>query len=476
MAQPQPQQSRVDKDTFLQRVRASGLISPERLEKALGQMPPTERAKPVARGLIEQGLLTKFQAQRLLGGKTDGFLLGQYRILDELGRGGMGHVFKAEHMTMGRLVALKILNSNLLKTERARQLFHREVKAAARLSHPNIVTAFDANQVGDRCFLVMEYVDGPNLHDLVKDHGPLPVTQACDYIRQAALGLQYAHDIGMVHRDIKPANLLVQKSTSKAGINSSVVKILDFGLARISSPEDGGQEHDSIETNARTVMGTPDYLSPEQARCLHGVDGRADLYSLGCTMHTLLVGQVPYPGGTAMEKLVRHSTEHPQPVNVLRPDVPVEVAVIVQKMMAKKPEDRYQSGAELAAVLLPYTGQETTGWVAVEPLPAEPIMPVSSRSLPRIERVDNDPFANIDDAAEEQEPGAAPEMVGTLSGEGAITDLSSSAPSGPYRQRKKKKNDSGLLWVMVLLLVVISVFAGLFLVLRPIIQKALDGQ
>lgn len=473
----QPQQTRVDKDTFLERVRASGLISPERLAKAVSQMAPTERAKPIARGLIEQGLLTKFQAQRLLGGRTDGFLLGQYRILDELGQGGMGHVFKAEHMAMGRLVALKILNSTLLQTERARQLFHREVKAAARLNHPNIVTAFDANQVGDRVFLVMEYVDGPNLHDLVKEKGPLPVAQACDYVRQAALGLQYAHDIGMVHRDIKPANLLVQKSTSKAGAASSVVKILDFGLARINTPEDGAADHDSIEVNARTVMGTPDFLSPEQARSLHGVDGRADIYSLGCTLYSLLVGQVPFPGGTPMEKLVRHSTQNPDPVSKLRPEVPAEIVAIVQKMMAKKPEERYQSGAEVAAALMPFTGQETAGWVAFEPLPTEPIKPVSSKSLPRLASAENDPFANldVDDSPDEREPGAAPpEMVGTLSGEGALTDMSSE-PSAPEKkwQRPKKKSDSTLVWLAVLFFVIVCVFTGLFFLLRPYILKAM---
>jgi len=466
MNPPQTPQSRVDRDTFLENVRTSGLISPDRLERALTQIPPAERGRVIARALVEQGLLTKFQAERLMAGKTTGFLMGQYRILDELGRGGMGHVFKAEHMTMGRVVALKILSSSLLKTERARTLFHREVKAAAKLTHPNIVTAFDANQVGERCFLVMEFVDGPNLHDMVKEHGPLPVTQACDYIRQTAIGLQYAHDIGMVHRDIKPANLLVQKSVTKNGTSSSVVKILDFGLARISSPDNIAQEHDSIEVNSKTVMGTPDYLSPEQARSLHAVDGRADIYSLGCTLYYLLAGRVPFAGGTTMEKLVRHSTDHAVPVNILRPDVPIEVGVIIQKMMAKGADQRYQSAAEVAAVLQPHSGQETSNWVVVEPLPADNLVPVSSKNLPRLAPMGSDPFANIDDQEGEQG------YLGTLSGEGALTDMS---PSTRGVKKSGKKKDGALLWALIMIAGFLGVLTGLFFALKPQLMKLIGS-
>ncbi|MCE9530511.1 MAG: serine/threonine protein kinase, partial [Planctomycetes bacterium] len=419
-------------------------------------MPATDRGLTVARGLVDQGLLTKFQAERLMVGKTDGFMMGQYRILDELGRGGMGRVFKAEHMTMGRVVALKILSSHLLKTERARQLFHREVKAAARLSHPNIVTAFDANQVGERCFLVMEFVDGPNLQDLVKEHGPLPVTQACDYIRQAAIGLQCAHDIGMVHRDIKPANLLVQNNPSKVIPSASIVKILDFGLARVTTNEDGTPGDDSIADNKNTVMGTPDYLSPEQARSLHSVDGRSDIYSLGCTFFYLLTGQVPFTGGTTMEKLIRHGTEEPRLVSSVRPDVPPAVVAIVSKMLAKKQEDRFQSSAELAAVLMPYTGQETGNWVAVEPLPAENLQPISSKSLPRIpgSRAGSDPWTNLD----EEES-----MAGTLPGEFEATKVSYRSSK---KGRRRNKSGAGLLWSFLALLLILGVLGGSIALIR----------
>ena len=460
MTQSQSQQPRLDKDAFVKLVRKSGLISVERLTRALDQISDTDRGKTVARELVEKGLLTKFQAERILAGMTDGFVMGQYRILDELGRGGMGRVFKAEHMTMGRIVALKILNPTLTKTAKARQLFHREVKAAAKLNHPNIVTAFDANQVGDRCFLVMEFVDGPNLQDFVKEHGPLPINQACDYIRQTAIGLQYAHDLGMVHRDIKPANLLVQKIDSKATTNTSNLKILDFGLARLTGPEDQSASHESsIESN--TVMGTPDFLSPEQARNLATVDRRSDLYSLGCTFYVLLTGEVPFPGGTTMEKLVRQSTEAPRPVQSLRPDIPDEVAAIVHQLLEKKQDDRFQSGAELAAVLSQYTSQESANWVIVESLPAENIVPISSKNLPRIPGPisANDPWANLEDESA---------MEGTLDIETATTAVTN--PGAP-RRRKAARNDTAYLWYVVLILLVLAVFGAIGAALRLTVLK-----
>jgi eukaryotic-like serine/threonine-protein kinase len=371
---PSPSQNppRMDAETFLAFVQVSRLVDPEKLSKAIQRMPVSDRARTVARYLVEQSLLTKFQAERLLIGRTEGFHLGQYQILDQLGKGGMGRVYKAEHRTMGRVVALKILSSTLVKTERARQLFEREVRAAAKLNHPNIVTAFDANQIGDRCYLVMEFVDGPNMQDLVKRHGPLPVTQACDFIRQAAIGLQSAHDLGMVHRDIKPANLLVQKNTSKATAGSYVVKILDFGLARLHAPGEEGDHsgQDSILTNKQTVMGTPDYLPPEQARCLHLTDHRSDLYSLGCTFYYLLSGRVPFPGGTTLEKMLKQTSDEPEPLESLRPDVPAGVVAVVRKLMAKDPAHRFQSATELARALSEFA-DEGANWFAISPLPLD---------------------------------------------------------------------------------------------------------
>src|SRR5947209_1146554 len=263
MTHPKPH---VDVREFIEHVIASGLMDRDEVNRALDGLTDPDDTKKVARRLIESGKLTKFQARKLLGGKTDGFILGQYRILEELGRGGMGHVYKAVHQTMGRFVALKILAPQLMQTERARELFQREVRAAAKLHHPNIVTAYDASPPNDSpVFLVMEYVDGPNLSRLVREQGPLSVERACEYIRQAAVGLDYAHHMGLIHRDVKPGNLLVQQTTA-----GPQVKILDFGLALVTAGEPGSP--DSVVGAANTVLGTPDYVSPEQARDQYGVD------------------------------------------------------------------------------------------------------------------------------------------------------------------------------------------------------------
>jgi serine/threonine-protein kinase len=340
----------IDSEDFLKNLRRSGLMTRQEIEDVLPRLPRSSRGRVVARSLVEMGLLTKFQAELLLAGRTNGFLLGQYRILEQLGQGGMGRVFKAVHQTMNRTVALKLLAPNLVQTPKARELFQREVRAAAKLNHANIVTAYDANQIEDRYFLVMEFVDGPNLDQLVRGQRPLPVSLVCEIIRQAANGLQYAHEMGMVHRDIKPANLLVQL----AGPNQDLtVKILDFGLARLHEP---GQEN--LPGGDRVIMGTPDFLSPEQATSLQDVDIRSDLYSLGCTFYFLLTGRVPFPKGTPLEKLERHKNEDPPPVEEIRPDVPAAVASIVRRLMAKYPPHRFQTPAELAAALVPFANAE----------------------------------------------------------------------------------------------------------------------
>jgi serine/threonine-protein kinase len=342
---------RKDRKKFLEYLNRSRLLTPEQYAEAVAGLPDTDRALAVARHLVGCGALTKFQAEMLLIGRTNGFFLGQYRILDEIGCGGMGRVFKAVHETMARIVALKVLPNELLQDARARQLFQREVRALACLIHPNIVTAYDANQSGDRCYLVMEFVDGPNLEQLVREQGPLPVGQACDFIRQAALGLQFAFEKGMVHRDIKPANLLVQRG----GDGRCAVKILDFGLARLqSSTAVNGSKDLTIAAEANRVVGTPDYIAPEQAENVHAADIRSDLYSLGCTLYFLLTGKVPFGGTTLLEKIIKHSAEPPPVIEAERPEVPKEVGAILRKLLAKAPAERYQTPAELAAVLAPF--------------------------------------------------------------------------------------------------------------------------
>ncbi len=274
----------------------------------------------------------------------------RYRVIGLLGQGGMGCVYKAEHRLMERPVALKVINQSLVNRPGLIERFRREVKAAARLTHPHIVTAYDAEQVADTHFLVMEFVEGTSLDRLIRDRGPLPVAEACDYAAQAAQGLQYAFEHGMVHRDIKPHNLMRTPEGQ--------VKVLDFGLAHFVSEV----APDNPMTELGTVMGTPDYIAPEQARDAHAADIRADIYSLGCTLYHLLAGSPPFPEGTFVQKLAAHLERAPKPLSEVRTDVPPALAQVLDRMMAKDPARRYQTPAEVVDAL--------TGFTRLSPVPA----------------------------------------------------------------------------------------------------------
>jgi serine/threonine protein kinase len=289
---------------------------------------------------------------RLQQSDTQLLSLGQYRLLEELGRGGMGRVYKALHTIMGRVVALKIISPELVSDPVAVEWFLREVRASTQLNHPNIVMAYDANEADGMYFLVMEYVHGRTLDALVKKRGPLPIAYACALMRQAALGLQHAHEKGMVHRDIKPGNLLLPTPEGDSSPDV-LVKILDFGLARLQGKTKG----DTIAVRGEAgVLGTPDYIAPEQSRDIHAADIRSDLYSLGCVFYFSLTGRVPFPGENAMEKLIKHLMEPPEPLEKVRSDIPPELAAIVRRLMAKDPADRYQTPAELARELEKVSG------------------------------------------------------------------------------------------------------------------------
>lgn len=280
----------------------------------------------------------------------------RYRVLKMLGRGGMGVVYKAEHRLMERPVALKVISRRLMSNPLAIERFQREVRAAARLTHPNIVVAHDAEQAGELHFLVMEFVDGASLAQYVERKGPLPVSTASLFIRQAALGLQHAAQQGMVHRDIKPQNLMLTRKGQ--------IKILDFGLARFareeSSSDQLGDSHfadnsaaDAGLTEVGMIVGTPDYMAPEQASDSSKADIRADIYSLGCTFYFLLCGQAPFAGDSITRTLKSHADRQPRPLHKLRDDLPPELLRIVERMMAKDPAARFQSPQELAKVLAP---------------------------------------------------------------------------------------------------------------------------
>src|SRR5262245_36007868 len=266
----------------------------------------------------------------------------RYRLVRRLGQGGMGTVWLAEHRHMGRRVAVKVMHPEFLRKPNALERFHREVLAASRLHHPNIVTAFDAEPAGTTGLLVMEYVEGVTLDDELRRNGPLPIARACDAVRQAALGLAHAAACGLVHRDLKPHNLMRTPE--------GVVKILDFGLAALVDPEAnaGGL------TAANVVLGTPDYVAPEQAEGSRNADVRSEVYSLGCTLYHLLAGQVPYPGESVLKKLDGHRGGMPEPLTDVRRDVPRGLAAVVAKMMEKDPRRRYQAADEVAVALAPY--------------------------------------------------------------------------------------------------------------------------
>ncbi len=320
-----------------------GLLPPAQHDEASALARRTADPKALAGELVKRGRLTLFQAKKALQGRAPDLRLGPYVLIDVLGEGGMGQVFKARHTVMNRIVALKVIRPERFADPGAVARFRREIEVVAKLSHPNVIHAYDAAQEGDIHYFVMEYIEGADLARTLKDRGPLPVPEACDYVRQAALGLQHAHEAGLIHRDIKPANLLV--CLKPAG----QVKVLDLGLARATAL-DGVTDL----TPEGSVMGTPDYLAPEQANDARGVDIRADIYSLGCTLYHLLTGRVPFPGGTLAQKLQWHQQDEPAAVESVRRDVPPELAAVVRRMMAKKPAERFATPAEAAAALAPF--------------------------------------------------------------------------------------------------------------------------
>jgi tRNA A-37 threonylcarbamoyl transferase component Bud32 len=273
--------------------------------------------------------------------------LGQYDLLEKLGEGGMGEVYKARHRLMDRVVAVKVIHPRHLDRPAALQRFQREIRALARLDHPNIVRAEYADQAGETHFLVMEYVAGANLADLVRRQGPLSVAEACGYARQAAEALQYAHERGLVHRDVKPSNLLRTPEGQ--------VKLLDLGLARLvgEATDEGGV------TATGQVFGTYDYMAPEQWDDTHTVDIRADLYSLGATLYHLLAGAAPFDGSdyaAVHRKMMAHAAAPLPSLRERRPDVPPELEAVLRKLMAKDPAQRYATPAEVVRALQPFAG------------------------------------------------------------------------------------------------------------------------
>jgi eukaryotic-like serine/threonine-protein kinase len=328
---------------FVEVVRRSQLVDADRLKTAcealraeLKSVPPDQHLTTVADAFARQALVTPWQLKNLLTGKSRGYFLGNYKLLEHVGRGGMGTVYLAEHTKLKRRVAVKVLPASWANEPTFLERFEREARAIASLDHPHIVRAYDFDSVEGAHFLVLEFVDGKNLATLVKNAPqPLSITDVVHSIAQAAAGLEYAHQRGIVHRDVKPSNLLIDVSGN--------VKLLDLGLARWN------QEDVSSVTvaNNQSLLGTADYLAPEQALNSHSADHRADIYGLGCTLYFALVGHSPFHEGTIGQKIAQHQiAERPQAID-LRPDVPPWLNDACLRMMAIRPEERFQSAQEV---------------------------------------------------------------------------------------------------------------------------------
>ncbi len=411
----------------------------------------------MAQRLVREKKLTLFQAAQVYRGRGAALVLGNYVVLEKIGQGGMGIVYKAHHRVMDRVVAIKVLPAALAKDEQAVRRFHREVRAAAQLVHPFIVTAFDAYEHRGSLYLVMEFVDGQDLGSLARQHGPLPVNDVLDFMLQAAKGLEYAHAMGFIHRDIKPSNLLRSRD--------GMVKILDLGLARsllvaaggvsdAGGPAGAGAVADDDLTRTGQVLGTVDYMAPEQSYDTHEADARSDIYSLGCTLYRLLTGEPPYLGDSVVKRVMAHREAPIPSVRERRPEVPPRLDALCRRMMAKRPEERPASMGEVIAEL--QAASIDGGWTPKTLKEAE-----DSRSLP-LEAIDTRiAFAEGDLATpamptEAHEPPQLPGWLAPEDGRGnkvsqSRLDPTWAALAAPLRDKRIWLLGGGVLAALILL-------------------------
>lgn len=378
----------IAQNPLLEALSRLSILDPAQREELPRLQEEYPQPRALAKALLERAWLTAYQANQIFLGHADDLIVGHYICLNKIGEGGMGQVFKARQRPLDRVVALKVLRRECIDNAKTVQRFQREMRAVGQLQHPHIVRAHDADQVNGLYYIAMEYIEGIDLARMVKRQGPLAIHAALDYIRQAALGLQHAHDSGLVHRDIKPANLLVaadKNPNTRSAIKTrwGLVKLLDLGLARLA---DSGEANLTVHG---TVMGTPDFIAPEQALNPHTCDSRADLYSLGCTLFYLIAGRIPFPRGSVTEKLLQHQMQEAEPLAAVRRarlshesaktgkrieddffHVSDEAEAIVRKLMAKNPDDRFQSPAELAHVIEHVLARRTGDPMAVTHSPS----------------------------------------------------------------------------------------------------------
>jgi serine/threonine-protein kinase len=321
-------------------MRVSGVLSDRQLAEIKAKMLqgdyPLDSVE-LAEALVRDKIVTSFQARRFLSNRPHGLVVGRYVILDRIGSGSMGRVYKAHHAMMDRIVALKIIAPEIASNERVVARFQREMKLVGRLDHPNVVRAFDADQINKVLYIVMEYVPGRSLGELIKKK-PIPAVDMIEYAFQAALGLAHAHEQGIVHRDIKPSNILLTEDRR--------IKILDLGLGVLMEADSGA----TFATADGIAVGTVDYMSPEQA-CGREVDGRSDLYGLGCSMYHLMTANLPFPGSSPIERLGKRISGRHVPITEHLPDLPAGFVRVIDKLLAHKPHERYPTAADAARAL-----------------------------------------------------------------------------------------------------------------------------
>jgi eukaryotic-like serine/threonine-protein kinase len=366
----------VTNDALLDVLQRCNLLAPEQLGKLRALLDHHEGdASEVSKTLVERNWLTSFQANQLLLGRSEELVVGPYIIIDRLSKSSRSEVYKARHVESECVVALKVIRADRLATPIAVNRFLQEMAALAELEHPNIVQCWDGDKAGEAYYCAMEFVEGTNLATLVEVHGRLSVPVAADHIRQAALGLQCAYEHNFVHRDIKPVNLFLTQPTTH---DSGCIKILDWSLATLRRPGPGGEEqlHKSSE---HALIGTADYLSPEQAMNPESVDIRGDIYSLGCTLYFLLTGKTPFQGASVMQKALQHMSAEAEPVEKLNPEVPRRLANMVRRMMAKQPKERFQTPAAVALALVPFCPPKSTAFEGRVRAPDDTPMPPPER-------------------------------------------------------------------------------------------------
>lgn len=390
-------------EDFLRTILRSGLLDREALQSHLGQLAPEQRVDPsaIADHLIKNGRLTPFQARRLLRGSSKGLLFGNYEILAAIGRGGMSVVYLARDRRSGQLIALKVLPPEKARNEgRMLARFQREMELCQKVSHSHIAWTYEVGVLDGIYFIAMEYIPGHSLHRLVVKDGPLSASRAAHLLGEVAQGLDHAHQQGLIHRDMKPANIMVTPSNH--------AKVLDLGFALMEG-EVGDVE---VVGGQGYVVGTMDYIAPEQVDDPTKVDARTDVYALGCTLYFALCGQPPFPGGTSREKMKRHRREKPRSLLEINPGIPPEMARVVLKMMAKKPENRFESADAVSVALTPWASNEQFSKQDVlGDLTLEHVMSQQSTESKEAEEADRELFQSTEEKeGSDQFPTPPPEI------------------------------------------------------------------